>query len=367
METVLHQMCEGLLAHGHDVTALVAGTEGANRFEPILPSPNGNQGLLIRAGSWLVINSQPVAPSLPVLLRRELAARPPDIVQLHLPNPAACASALALLRPLGSRVSGPRFAVWYHADITRQRLGRYLVNPLVRRCLSLADGIAVSSAGLRRNSPQLASRQDKVCVIPFGIATSRWEAVQAAYDGPFLFVGRLVYYKGLSLLLNALDRVPAANLVIVGEGPLRKELQRKIQQNGLTGRVRLAGELPGAQLRQIMQHARALVLPSDQPSETFGVVQLEAMAAGLPVISSELPTGIAEVNLDRQTGRVVPPGDVESLAAAMAEILADSSLARRWGEAGRHRVRQHFTLEHMIDGIEQWYGALLDAGRLRQR
>ncbi len=353
METVLRLMCEGLLDRGHDVTAVVSGRGRRDREEPLAGPRSGRAGRLIRAGTWATVNGQPLSPGLPRLLAGLLRHEAPDLVQLHLPHPAACA---ALLRALPRRGGdGPALCVWYHADITRQRLGALLVRPLIRGCLGRAAGVAVSTATLRDRSPLLAPHRERVRVIPFGIDAAGWADVGPAPDGPFLFVGRLVYYKGLPLLLEAVRRTPAARLVVVGDGPLRRRLERQARGAGLAGRVRFAGDLPEAGLRREVAGARALVLPSDGAGETFGLVQLEAMAAGLPVISTRLPTGVAEVNRDGETGRIVPPGDADALAAALAELLAAPATARAWGEAGRARVGARFGREAMLAALEAWY------------
>ncbi|MHB8080116.1 MAG: glycosyltransferase [Candidatus Krumholzibacteriia bacterium] len=353
METVLRLMCEGLLDRGHEVTALVAGRGWRDREETIAGPRSGRGGRLLRAATPVTINGQPLSPGLSRLLARQLREAAPDLVQLHLPHPAACAAVLRALRRRGD--GGPALCVWYHADITRQRLGGLLVRPLIRACLDRAAGVAVSTGTLRDRSPLLAPHRERVRVIPFGIDVEGWAAAAPAPDGPFLFVGRLVYYKGLRRLLEAVRRTPAARLVVVGDGPLRRGLERQARGEGLAGRVRFAGELTEADLRREMGRARALVLPSDGVGETFGVVQLEAMAAGLPVISTRLPTGVAEVNRDGETGRVVPPGDSAALAAALAEVLAAPAVARAWGEAGRARVGARFGRDTMLDALEAWY------------
>ena len=360
METVLRHQCESLLDRGHEVTALVAGTEAGDRYERLGPTATGAVGRLIRAGALAVCNSQPLTPSLPLLLRRELKLHSPDIVHLHLPNPGACGAWLAIQIGLSDAAGASCLAVWYHADITRQRLGRILVGPLVRSCLARATGISVSSAALRDHSDILAPWRQKVAVIPFGIAAQEWENIDSTADGPFLFVGRLVYYKGLFTLLAAVARVPGAELVIVGDGPLRHALGRQIHREGLATRVRLVGELSTSALRDTMSKVRALVLPSSEESETFGLVQLEAMAAGLPVVSTELPTGVAEVTEDGVTGRIVPPEDLDALTMALAQLQKDTKLAKSWGEAGRQRVRNLFRREGMAAKLESWYAALLD-------
>lgn len=351
METVLRHMCESLLARGHEVTAVVASHRRRGGVAG-LPNPAGGApGRLVRAGTVATVNGQPLAPALGRRLRAEIARGRPDIVVLHLPHPLACLAALAAC-PAGGRA--PRLAVWHHADITRQRLGARLVGPLVRACLRRASGVAVSSASLRDSSPALAAVRDRVRVIPFGIAPQEWAGVRPDRDGAFLFVGRLVYYKGLALLLEALRAVPEARLVIVGAGPLRRRLERRARDAGLAGRVRFAGELDDDALRAEMGRSRALVLPSDRPSETFGLVQLEAMAAGLPVVSTRLPTGVAEVNRDGETGLVVDPGDAAALGEALARLWARPGEGARLGEAGRERVRAHYDRASMAAGLEAW-------------
>ncbi len=354
METVLRHMCEGLLERGHDVTAIVAGAGLRGREEPL----GAAGGRLVRAGTVATVSAQPLCPGLPGLLRRELRRAPPDLLHLHVPHPAACAAVLGALR---GQARPPVLAVWYHADITRQRLGRRLVAPLLARCLGAAAGVAVSTAALRDRSPWLAPHRGRVRVIPFGIEADEWAGVAGPRDGPFLFVGRLVHYKGLGTLVTALGRVPEARLLVVGEGPLRQALERRARREGLAARARFAGDLDPPALREAMGAARALVLPSDGEGETFGVVQLEAMAAGLPVISTRLPTGVAEVNVDGVTGRIVPPADPGALADALAELLARPERGQAWGEAGRARVRERYARGAMLTALEAWYRELLAA------
>ncbi len=362
METVLQNICDGLLGRGHEVGAIVAGNHFSERDE-VLTAPSScpsniadvDRGRLIRAASLGVLNSQPLTPGLPRLLRREIQCFQPDLVQIHLPNPVACLSWLAV-EPWQQM---PPLAIWYHADIIRQRLGRILLAPLLRACLNRARGICVSSDTLARHSSELMLRLDKVEAIPFGIDVTLWQSIQSSYDGPFLFVGRLVGYKGLDLLVATVAELPDARLVIVGEGPLRRSLARRIRQLGASERIKLAGEISHQELVTLMGMARALVLPSLDASETFGLVQLEAMAAGLPVIASRLPTGVAEVCRDHETGLLVEPGSQNDLRQALEHILVDSQQTRAWGAAGRRRVEKEFSADGMISKLEAWYETLL--------
>jgi rhamnosyl/mannosyltransferase len=233
------------------------------------------------------------------------------------------------------------------------------VRPLEKTCLKRASGIVVSSSALRDHSPLLTTWRHKVWVIPFGIPTEAWNFVNGDSQGPFLFVGRLVYYKGLDLLLDAVSQVPKAELVVVGDGPLRNKLEAQARSEGLAERVRFTGEISDVALQAEMARACALVLPSVGPSETFGLVQLEAMAAGLPVVSTSLPTGVSEVNRDRVTGRVVPPGNRQALVGALTELKENPTQGQVWGRVGRQLVEEMYTRSAMVAKLEKCYEDLL--------
>ncbi|HPF35880.1 MAG TPA: glycosyltransferase [Candidatus Krumholzibacteria bacterium] len=354
MESVLREQCAGLAAAGCRVTALVAASGPEDRIQAL---PGG--GRLVRCGRVAVLASQPVTPSLLHHLRADASREAPDAVILHGPNPLGAAALLALRRCLPPTCA---VAVWHHADVARQRLGRHLVRPVTDALLRRCDGVAVSSAALRDGSRELAPVRAKVSVIPFGVDAARWDPARRRDGGRFLFVGRLVYYKGLDLLLDAVARTPGAQLDVVGDGPLAPRLRTRVRDEGLADRVRLLGERPDRELDALLAGCRALVLPSDHGSETFGVVQLEAMAAGVPVIWTALPTGAAGVGLDGRTGLAVPPADGEALAAALARLHADPELARRLGDAGRRRVREEFSRDAMTRAMLAWL-ASLRAGR----
>jgi len=358
METVLAAITAGLLARGDAVDVLVASEGRATTRVALAPASGAGGdpvrcGELVRCGVAATLASQPLMPGLAAELRRLLRRRP-DVVTLHWPNPLAAAALLLLGRELG----GSRLTVWYHADITRQRLGGILLRPLVRRLLERCDGVAVSTASLREQSPLLAPHAPRTAVIPFGIDPVPWRASSHPGRGPLLFVGRLVYYKGVEVLLDAVARLPGAELDIVGDGPLRAALSRRAARPDLAGRVRLRGALDDAALRPLMGGAAALVLPSLMRAETFGLVQLEAMAAGLPVVATRLPTGVAEVTVHGETGWLVAPGDPAALASALAELLADPAEAARRGEAGRRRVDALYHRDRMVASLAAWYAQL---------
>jgi rhamnosyl/mannosyltransferase len=149
--------------------------------------------------------------------------------------------------------------------------------------------------------------------------------------------------------------VPAASLVIVGEGPLEDALREQAGRLAIQERVEFVGTLAEAGIAARLTTARALVLPSIDASEAFGLVQLEAMAAGVPVVATDLPTGVPEVGVPGETGFLVPPGDSAALAAALAELQSDGDTSRRLGEAARRRFAGHYARERMIERLLAWY------------
>jgi rhamnosyl/mannosyltransferase len=215
----------------------------------------------------------------------------------------------------------------------------------------------------------LGSFSERCRVIHFGIDPSRFTdpPPEAEADLPLrvtgrplmLFVGRLVYYKGVDVLLRAIARIPEVAVVVAGDGPLRRELEDTTRLLGLGDRAAFVGEVEPLRLAALYHAATALVLPSVERTEMFGMVQLEAMAAGKPVISTDLPTGVPYVNRHRSTGLVVSPGDRIALERAIREISFNPSVSAEMGAAGRARVLEEFTLERQAKRYESLYRELL--------
>jgi rhamnosyl/mannosyltransferase len=166
-----------------------------------------------------------------------------------------------------------------------------------------------------------------------------------------LFVGRLRYYKGVNYLLEALPLIPGAHLTIVGTGPKEDEWKNLAKRLGLGERVRWMGDVPDDELAGYYEACDVFVLPCSERSEAFGAVQLEAMAAGKPVVSCDVNTGVAWVNQNEITGLVVPPKSSEALAGAIMRLLEDEALCRRMGGAARARVEKEFSVERMVEQV----------------
>jgi glycosyltransferase involved in cell wall biosynthesis len=180
-----------------------------------------------------------------------------------------------------------------------------------------------------------------------------------------LFVGRLVERKGVAGLLDAVERLPAAlgaQLEIVGDGPDRSHLDTQIRRAGLQGRVTLRGRISTPELREAYATADVLVLPSIRDSrgdtEGLGVVLLEAMSYGVPVIGARVG-GIPDIVVDGESGLLVPPGDTTALSAALERLAGDPALAARLREGGVQRVREHFSWRTIVGEWEACYQAAL--------
>jgi rhamnosyl/mannosyltransferase len=352
MERVLQALCEGERQQGIDSRALVVGTARRTIEDTVHGVPVTRAGSLLRVGSvWF-------APSLIPLLQR----LDTDVLVLHEPNTMALL-AYAVARPRH------RLIVWYHSEVLRPRWRYKLIyEPFLKTPLRRAARILVSSPALAGHAPALAPHRRRCEVIPFGLdrapvsdaeAHQSVTGVRARWHGPIaLFVGRLVAYKGVDVLLRALQQVDVA-AVIVGDGPLRQSLQRQAEALGVGGRAFFLGTLDDAAVAAWYAACDVFVLPSVTRAEAFGLVQLEAMARGKPVISTVLETGVPWVNQHGTTGLTVDPGDADALRGALRQLTTDPDLRMRLGEAARHRYEAEFTRERMVERTAATYAAAM--------
>lgn len=354
IENHVRDLSEGLVARGHRVTVLVTSLGG--RTEMVSPLP----GLtVIKAARSLHVASTPF--SLAMLgFARELRA---DVVHLHFPYPPGDVVARAL-------PGNPPLVVTYHSDVVRQRVLLHVYGPLLGHTLDRAARIVATSPQYVDSSPFLRRRAARCVVIPLGVDAARFAHADAAQVAALrarygqhlvLFVGRLRYYKGLHVLLDALPMV-RGTLLIGGSGPERDRLVAQAARLGVAERVHFLGDVDDAGLPALYQAADLFVLPAHLRAEALGVAQIEALASGLPCVSTELGTGTSYVNCNGVTGLVVPPASPTALAGAIGALLADRDLRMRYGAAGRARVAALFTRERMLDAVEGLYRDVVMVG-----
>lgn len=306
----------------------------------------------------------PISPGFPWQLGKALSEIEPDVLHLHLPGPS-CFAALA-----SARARRIPWVVHWHADVApdmpdwRVRAAYRGYRPFEQALLRRADTIIATSSAYVAASSALRPWQAKVRVIPLGIGPSvNTEAPAPAWpksDGlRVLSVGRLSHYKGHAVLLRALAKVPDASLILIGHGEENARLQALVRELDLGDRVHMAGEVNDAELAAAYRGADVFALPSLDRSEAFGVVALEAMRAGLPVIASAIPgSGLGEVVEDGKTGMLVPPGDVNALVAAI-ERMRDSNSRNTYGSAGKVRWESSFSLDASARQVQTVYQAML--------
>jgi rhamnosyl/mannosyltransferase len=287
---------------------------------------------------------------LSVMLAPLLRDMAPDIVHLHVPYPVGELSYL-LATPDTPMV------MTYQSDVVRQKKLMLAYGPFMELALRKARVIMATSPQYKASSRWLRRHRARTRIVPLGIDQGRFrhpdEATLAraarlrARYGPNIIHSHGVfrYYKGLRYLVEAMQSLPQANLLLTGAGPEEEALRAQVAEAGLEGRVHFAGAVSDEELPSYYRAADIYALPAVARSEAFGLSMVEAQASGLPCISTELGTGTSYVNLDGVSGLVVPPCDAAALAAAARRLLADEALRRDLGRRAQERAAQLFDLD----------------------
>jgi glycosyltransferase involved in cell wall biosynthesis len=352
IETHLEALCAEL-RKALDVRVLVANDHRRDE-EAIV-----NGVTVSRLAIQMTLAGAPICPGMAWKIRRA----PADLVHVHLPNPAGVIATLASGRTRNV------IATW-HSDVVRQRRLARVFEPIQRRFLRRCAAIIATSPDYVDSSPTLARLRDRCHVIPYGIEVADYQTADAAAVKRIreqfgrrivLAVGRLVYYKGFEYLIRAASRVDA-KFLIVGDGPLRDLLQQEARALGVADRIVLLGEMQPREIVPYYHAADVFALPSVARSEAFGIVQLEAMACGTPVVNTKIKSGVPYVSRDGETGITVAPADVEALADGINRLLADGALRASFGHAARRRVAAEFSLDAMVRRTRELYETVMSRG-----
>lgn len=299
-----------------------------------------------RLGRRASISRLDLCPTLPTALWK-LRDEGVDVVHVHAPNPTMF-MALAALPPFATLV------VTHHSDVVKQRLLGKLFAPLERRVHSRTALVLSDSDAYVGGSTVLQGLGEKVRSLPLGLdlrpflqpsaGAREWSARLRRESGEplWLAVGRLVYYKGLTTAIDALVRVPG-RLLVIGRGPMEPHLRARAIERGVANRIDWLGNVDREQLVGAYGAATALWFPSNARSEGFGLVQVEAMASGCPVINTSVPhSGVSWVSRDGESGLTIPVGDHDALAAASRRLLEDPALRDRLSGLAVARARREF-------------------------
>jgi rhamnosyl/mannosyltransferase len=292
---------------------------------------------------------------------RKLArlARQADVIHYHFPWP------FMDLAHFMARVNKPS-VVTYHSDIVRQKTLLRVYAPLKRRFLRDVDAIVATSPNYFASSEVLGRYRDKVSTIPFGLDRSTYveprpeilEKWRQRTGGQrfFLFVGVLRYYKGLHILLDAVASTDYP-VVIVGAGPIEQELKAHAERLGLH-HVQFVGAVDEEDKVALLKLCYAMAFPSHLRSEAFGISLLEGAMYGKPMISSEIGTGTTYINIDNETGLVVPPSDAAAFGQAMRTLWDHPQLAADMGRRAEARYWELFTAQKMAENYASLYQRL---------
>ena len=340
-------LAEAQAAAGHDVKVFVTNPAKLSRYEEI----NGVQ--IVRLPRLATVASTPITFGfLPAL-----ASSVPDITHLHFPYPIGELSQLIAGH-------GRKYVITYHSDVVRTSQQKFLryYRPFLHKVLQKASRILVTSQNYVFSSPYLLPLASKCEFAPLGIDPHPFQNALPMYrrgNRPvLLFVGRHRYYKGVDDLIRALVDIEA-ELLLGGDGPMRTEWEHLAGKLNLADRVHFLGDIPDDDLPSLYASADLFILPAKLRAEAFGTVLLEAMAAGLACVTTELNTGTSYVVQNEITGLVVPPNNPAQLAMSINRLLADAPLRRQMGTAGRERVWREFTVAKMVEHVDAIYQSVL--------
>lgn len=353
VEKVAYDLMTGLSGkeiHCDMLCATVAGKGKTIRLNPYAQ--------LMECHSWGKAAATMIAPSMITTLRKVCPSY--DIVHVHHPDPMA-ALALALSGYKGKVV------LHWHSDIQKQKYLLKLYRPLQDWLLRRADLIVGTSPVYLDESPFLKNVQQKTVCLPIGVPPilPEPEAVdklrkQYGEKKIVFSLGRLVAYKGFTHLVEAARFLKDDYVILIGgTGALKQALSQQIKRLGLENKVVLLGRIPENELPTYFGACKVFCLPSVQKTEAFGIVQIEAMSCGKPVVATRIPqSGVPWVNKHGVSGLNVMPGNAGELARAIQDIADNESVYDKYSTAAKNRYWDIFTNEHMIDKCKRIYNNL---------
>lgn len=353
IERVVQQIAEGLVDKT-EMRVLVS----SNSKKLIEEEINGVQ--VVRVPAIGMIGNLPIPFGLTWKLKSMM--KETDVIHLHMPYPFGDLACLL------SGFKG-KIVVWWHSDVVRQKRMMLIYKPIMNMMLRRADVIIVATEGHIQGSKYLKPFREKCVIIPFGVEqkiedrsdeyiANKNKLARKDNVVKFLFVGRFVYYKGCKILLEAFQSVRSAELIMIGSGNMEGELKELTKKFGIEKMVKFYGKVEEEQLYKYFEECDVFVLPSIARSEAFGLVQIEAMAFGKPVINTNLPSGVPYVSLNKTTGLTVEPNDVQELAQAMQWMVEHEEERNRMGIRSRARMKEEYRMKVMLERVLSLYDSI---------
>lgn len=354
VEKVMYDLISGLSKLGVECDMMCAETKGGGTVRDIDPRAH-----IFSHHSWATIASTTIAPSMISSLRDKCDEY--DLIHIHHPDPMA---ALALRM---SGYTGPVVLHW-HSDIIKSKPILKIYDPLQEWLLRRADAIVTTSPVTIEQSPSLAKHRSRALCIPIGITGLTEDLngaakIRARFPGKKIIfsLGRLVPYKGYKYLLEAASMLPDDYVVLIGgEGPLRDDLEQMRASSGMHDKVIFLGRVSDDLVPAYYSACDIFCLPSVMKTEAFGIVMIEAMSLGKPVVATKIKgSGTSWVNNSGVSGLNVEPADSRQLADALRSIGDDTELYARLSTGARERFYSTFTLDAMINECHELYKTLI--------
>ena len=318
---------------------------------------------VVRAGCFAKVASQSLSFSYKRLLGRTFRTFMPDVVIFHYPNPFGA----HYLKKLLKKYPACKLILWWHLDITRQKLLGKLFEGQTKWLLRRAARVVATSPNYIAGSAHLSSVKEKCTVVPCcanderirtddGVAR-RAEEIRRAHAGKFLLfaVGRHVPYKGMEYLVRASKLLDGRFLVAIGgKGPLTQQLMSLAAGDE---KVRFLGRISDEELKAWLMACDVFCFPSVTKNEAFGIALAEAMAFAKPAVTFTIPgSGVNYVSLNGVTGIECPNADVAAYAAAIRTLAEDDAKRTAYGEAARRRVEELFTSAQFSENVRRLLG-----------
>lgn len=354
VEIVMHRLALGLSERGYRCDLLYASQDGETSTIEVNP-----QCRLYRCKTILEAKATMISPGMILRLRR--MRKDYDIIHIHHPDPMA---ALALFL---SGFKGKVVLHW-HSDIIRQHRLLKFYTPLQSWLIGRADLIVGTSPVYIKESDALKHVQHKTVCVPIGVLdpSAQKEEVHVDLAGRYpgkkiiFTIGRLVLYKGLNYLIETAKYIPNDYVLLIGgKGFLHDSLQRQIEAEGLQDKVKLIGFIPQGEIVSYFKACKIFCLASIDKREAFAIVQVQALAFGKPIVSTNIPgSGVPWVNKDGESGFTVEPCNSKALAEAIVRLCNDEELYQRLSRQARARYERLFRYDQMINRMEALYNNL---------
>lgn len=348
VEKVMEYFYYGLNESGIDCDVLGANDNHTNKTDNYC-----KKGLIFRAA--LLFKAKSTFFSVSLIYKLWRIQDNYDVIHIHLPDPMALI-AVYLTRPKS------KIIIHWHSNILKQKYSYLLVKYFESWLLKRSDEILCTSPKYYSNNNVLESYLNKTSWLAIGLDRNEILYNEVLYSEiitnkkehkRIIYVGRFVYYKGLEYLIRAMTLLESNSILyLIGSGALEDSMKALVQQLNLSDKVVFLGEVNDNDKFAHIKSGNVLVLPSIYKTEAYGIVQIEAMALGVPVVSTRIEgSGVDWVNEDHISGLTVVPEDFVKLAEALDQILLDNNLYSDLSKGAELRFEKLFTKKIMIDKL----------------